>query len=215
MAKHEQERLSFQGGVEFRDVAPESATKDTIGTIRGVASVFDTETRIGSIFGEFIERVAPDAFDGALNRPDDVRALFNHDPGRVLGRTAAGTLRLSKTERGLTYEVDVPDTQTGHEVRSLIRRGDITGSSFGFKVPTKDDETWDDDASPPIRTIRNVELFDVSPVTYPAYPETSVEARSHADAILGGDRTVTKATDARVARLRSKINEDKSWTLDG
>jgi HK97 family phage prohead protease len=121
------------------------------------------------------ERIMPGAFDKAVGDGADVRALFNHDANQVLGRTKAGTLRLSADERGLPYEVDPPDTTTGRDVTELIRRGDVSGSSFAFRAT---DETWKKENGLDIREIRGVELFDVSPVTYPAYEGTSVQVRS-------------------------------------
>ena len=147
---------------------------DTHGTIVGTAAVFNKETTIG---GSWRERVAPDAFDAALRRPDDVRALFNHDPSQVLGRLKAGTLQLEATPHGLRYVIALPDTAVGRDVRTLIGRGDVTGSSFGFKVTG---DKWDTSGVRlgrlPLRIITEVELCDVSPVTYPAYPQTSVSA---------------------------------------
>jgi len=139
----------------------------------GYGSVFNAAS---SDLGGFTEVVAPSAFDEVLN--DDVRGLFNHDPNFVLGRTTAGTLKLDVDDTGLRYEIDLPDTQT---VRDLVvepmRRGDITGSSFGFMV---DEDEWiERDDGKIVRTINKVgKLLDVSPVTYPAYPDTSAAMRS-------------------------------------
>lgn len=166
------------------------------GRIVGMASVFNRETVIGGGLFGFREQVAPGAFDGALSRPDDVRALFNHDSNVVLGRTASKTLRLRSTDDGLRYEVDLPDTSAARDVRSLVERGDITGSSFGFRVL---DDEWDDSevktGKLPLRTITDVELFDVSPVTFPAYPQTSAEARSHAQQLIEAVRPTVPQPD--------------------
>jgi HK97 family phage prohead protease len=136
----------------------------------GYASVFDQTADLG-IFGQ--ERIARGAFDAAL-KTSDVRALWNHDPLYVLGRSSAGTLRLSVDEHGLEYEVDLPDTQYARDLRQLVERGDITGASFGF-VPGE--HTWNEDRS--VRTHTSVrQLVDVSPVTFPAYEGASTEARS-------------------------------------
>lgn len=190
------ERRGLTLPVELRE------TGDGTKTIVGIASVFNEETVIGgSMFG-WREQIAPGAFNGALERPDDVRALFNHDPNQLLGRSTNGTLRLSSTRKGLRYEVDLPDTGSARDVRSLIQRGDVSGSSFGFKVL---DDEWDESevkaGKLPLRTITEVELWDVSPVTYPAYPQTSVSARSRAEALHEAPPETKPALTAAQARL--------------
>jgi len=145
--------------------------------LTGYAALYDTETVIGGLFREVI---APGAFRSALQRGDDVRALFNHDPNVLLGRASNGTLRLAEDGVGLRYEVDLPDTQAGRDLWTLVERGDITQSSFAFAV---DDEVWERGDALGLRVVKDVRLFDVSPVTYPAYSETSVLARSAAAAV--------------------------------
>jgi hypothetical protein len=165
------------------------------GTLRGYAALFDVEAEIA---GLFLERIAPGAFRSALARPDDVRALFNHDPSLLLGRTANGTLRLTEDARGLRYEVTLPGTAAGQDVRELVSRGDVTQSSFGFTVR---EETWIAPAGPgglPTRVITAIGvLYDVSPVTYPAYASTSVGLARGAAAPAAATRT----EPARRARL--------------
>lgn len=140
--------------------------------LSGYAAVFGDVTEIA---GLFTERIAPGAFADAVKR-DDVRALFNHDANYVLGRTTAGTLRLIEDERGLRYEADPPDTQWARDLMVSVQRGDVSQSSFAFEVT---DEEWDyTNRAMPLRTIKQVRLYDVSPVTYPAYASTSVSARS-------------------------------------
>ena len=126
----------------------------------------------------FREQIAPGAFTEALKK-SDVRALFNHDPNYVLGRQSAGTVSLTEDDVGLFYEIDPPDTQWAGDVVSSIERGDIAESSFAFSMDGGVEE-WDDSATPAIRTIKSVgNLYDVSPVTYPAYPEATTGVRSH------------------------------------
>src|SRR5690625_2098621 len=128
----------------------------------------------------FREKIEPGAFKDALEK-SDVRALINHDPNHVLGRTKSGTLTLIEDEVGLRYEIDPPDTSYANDLLVSIKRGDITQSSFAFTV-SKDGESWDESGDIPIRTIHKFdEIFDVSPVTYPAYESTSVGARSMVD----------------------------------
>jgi HK97 family phage prohead protease len=143
-------------------------------TIAGYAAVFNSETDIG---GMFREQIAPGAFKPSLSA--DVRALFDHDTSHVLGRTKAGTLRMAEDDHGLAVEIDLPDTQTGRDLRESMARGDIDGMSFGFRVTKQE---WDESGEVPLRTIREVELFEVSVVTFPAYADTEVALRSLEDA---------------------------------
>jgi uncharacterized protein len=125
----------------------------------------------------FREQIAPGAFTEALKK-SDVRALFNHDPNYILGRQSAGTVSLTEDDVGLHYEIDPPDTQWARDIVSSIERGDIAESSFAFSMSGGVEE-WDDSATPAIRTIKSVgNLYDVSPVTYPAYPEATTGVRS-------------------------------------
>lgn len=140
-------------------------------TARGYAAVFNSETRLG----RFIERIDPGFFDDVLD--DDVRVLFNHDSNIVLGRTKSGTARIGVDERGLYYEYDDPDTTHSSDLMKLMKRGDISQSSFGFTV--REDKWEKREDGTPVRTlIKAGRLYDVSPVTYPAYQDTTVAARS-------------------------------------
>lgn len=139
-------------------------------TIGGYAAVFNSDTDIGDCWREVI---APGAFSGSIG--GDVRALIDHDSGRVIGRTTAGTLRLSEDETGLACEIDLPDTQDGRDLATLIERGDISGMSFGFIVTKQE---WDETGDVPVRTIQAVDLIEVSVVAFPAYPDTSIGMRS-------------------------------------
>ena len=146
---------------------------DELPKIEGYAAVFDKNSEDMG----FIERIAPGAFKKAL-KTSDVRALFNHDSNIILGRSTAGTLELKEDKKGLFMSVTPPDTQLVRDmVLSPIERGDVTQQSFGFTVQSDD---WDyRDNEPSIRTITEIrELFDVSPVTFPAYPDTAVALRS-------------------------------------
>ena len=127
-----------------------------------------------------VERIDPGAFSEALERPDDVRGLFNHDSDHLLGRMSAGTLRLATDARGLRYEIDLPDTQMGRDVATSIERGDLTGSSFAF-VPSE--TAWSRDGDREVRTIKSVRLYDVGPVTFPAYGSASTSLRSDGEPV--------------------------------
>jgi len=146
---------------------------DELPKIEGYAAVFNKNSEDMG----FIERIAPGAFKNAL-KTSDVRALFNHDSNIILGRKSSGTLELKEDKKGLFMSVTPPDTQLVRDmVLSPIERGDVTQQSFGFTVQSDD---WDyRDNEPSIRTITEIrELFDVSPVTFPAYPDTAVALRS-------------------------------------
>lgn len=140
--------------------------------VRGYAAKFDS---LSENLGGFREIIAPSAFDDVLN--NDVRALINHDSSLILGRTTAGTLRLSVDATGLQYEYDSPDTSYARDLLVSLERGDVDQSSFQFFVE-KDD--WNEDAEGRlIRTIQKVSrLLDVAPVTFPAYPDTTVAKRN-------------------------------------
>lgn len=148
------------------------------GKIRGVAAVYYRSGDPGTEFQLWrgaVERVMPGAFSAAITR-DDVRGLYNHDPSAILGRTKAGTMRLRDSDEGLVYEIEPSNTTTYRDVAEHLRRGDIDGSSFAFRV-TKEEWRQESDELE-IREIREVELFDVGPVTYPAYQGASSGFRS-------------------------------------
>lgn len=137
--------------------------------------------------GGFKERFMPGAFTKWLNRsPNDPRgkadvvAKYNHDDSAVLGRTTNGTLELQETDKGLIFRATPPEgTPTTAEVLPLIRGGYVYGASFAFALADARGETWDEDPAGNVtRTITDAALFDVSPVTHPAYPNSSVGLRS-------------------------------------
>lgn len=122
------------------------------------------------------ERVSPNAFNRALDEHDDVRGLFNHDVNFILGRTMSGTMDLSVDKKGLRYEITLPETQQAADVATSVKRGDITGSSFSF-WPTK--TSWEEGEDGwEIRTIEEVILLDLGPVTFPAYDGATSFARA-------------------------------------
>lgn len=198
------------GRVEIRARAAtaegETATKPSV--IVGYGALFNVEAVIGSWFREVMD---PHCFDAAIER-DDVRGLFNHDPNLILGRNKAGTLRLMADETGLRYEIDPPDTSYAADLAESIGRGDVTGSSFSFRATR---EEWTEpergSADLPLRRVMECELYDVAPVTYPAYEETSVslDARSKSSALAEASTAApTPVADlearARGLRLRAE-----------
>jgi len=216
------------------------AEKRTMGTIEvreadsddmvleGYAAVFNSETDLG----HFREVIKPGAFDDVMT--NDVRALINHDPNLILGRTENGTLELSTDERGLKYRVKLGNQQYAKDFYESVKRGDISQSSFAFTIK---DQSWNEE-----RTVRSVDkvrqLLDVSPVTYPAYAAATVQAREQqlelddaiAEAVADTDTTTNepqiqepmnlnemKATRAKHAdRFEELVNvaetENRDWT---
>lgn len=136
----------------------------------GHAAVFNQWADIG---GFFRERILPGAFARAI-KENDVRALFNHDSNLILGRSKPGTLLLEEDDKGLAIQIFPADTTYARDLTISMDRGDVDQMSFGFRV-VKDE--WNYDAKIPERTLHQVELFDVSPVTFPAYPTTDVGLR--------------------------------------
>jgi hypothetical protein len=169
--KNKIERRNFKTEVRVAKTGDESR-------IEGYASTFNEPYTLSDWFGEIVEQVAPGAFARAIQEKQDVRCLFNHNPDHVLGRTKPGTLTLKEDSRGLFYSCNPPN---GARVTASIERGDIDGSSFGFIV-TKD--TWEDERDDKgrllksTRTIQDVDLFDVGPVTYPANDNATAAIRS-------------------------------------
>ena len=147
----------------------------------GYAAVFDDgtpETRYE--FYEFRESISPGAFDRALRDKQDVRALFNHDINQLLGRVSSSTVRLSVDGVGLRYEIDLPDTTIGRDVAELLRRRDLSGSSFSGRVKTERFERLYNDPSgcKYFRHIDDIDLIDVGPVAFPAYKGSTASIRS-------------------------------------
>ncbi len=118
----------------------------------------------------FREKIQPGAFAKTI-KVDDIRALVDHDSSRILGRNTAGTLTLREDDEGLLVSILPPDTQVGRDIVTNIENGNITGMSFGFQTIT---DAWHIEDKEEIRTLIEVKLFDVSPVTFPAYAETDV-----------------------------------------
>ena len=179
--------------------------------IEGYAALYDNETNIGP----FRETIARGAFDDVLN--NDVRALMNHDPNLVLGRTGAGTLELELDDTGLKYRVHLGEQQYAKDLYESVKRGDISQSSFAFTIA---EQSWNEN-----RTVRSVDkvatLLDVSPVTYPAYKDTEgLLARNEEQEPDVIDNAVAESTsdnnkEVKTTKKRSKMNLKELTELRG
>lgn len=198
------ERRTFLGEVEFRAEGKRLVA-------HGYAARFNVHSQN---LGGFVEVVAPGAFSKTI-READVRALFNHDPNMVLGRNKAGTLAMEEDGTGLAYEVDLPDTTVGRDVATLLERGDVSGSSFGFRVI--EDDWSETDSGFPERTLKSVALRDVGPVTFPAYTEADSALRSLAESRSLDLPTLIEAAKANKLSeaLRAEDMEDEDMEEDG
>jgi len=156
----------------------------------------------------FIERIAPGAFRKSLRARNDIKFLWNHDAGEVLGSTRAGTLMLTEDDKGLRVDGLLPNTSRGRDVAELLRRGDVDAMSFGFSVPAGGD-SWSEDGSE--RTLNSVRLFEVSLVSWPAYTATAGTV-----AVRGLDKIAKRAdidADA-LADAVYKLEEGETLTED-
>lgn len=163
------ESRNYASAVEIRQA------DDGKATLIGLAAVFES---LSENLGGFREQIMPGAFDEA--DMDDVRGLFNHDANFVLGRTTSDTLELEVTKKGLRFEIELPDTQTIRDlVLGPIQRGDVDQASFGFIVAPGGSSFDEDEEGRLIRTITKFQrIFDVSPVTFPAFQDTRVSEAS-------------------------------------
>ena len=162
--------------VEAKEMAKiETRTNNTTFEVRELDGGGLTFTGYAAVFNApsqplpFTERIAPGAFKRSLQSRNDIKLLWNHESGTVLGSTRAGTLRLEEDNVGLRVSADLPDTQAGRDAAYLIKRGDVDAMSFGFSVPKGGDE-W---VSADERVLNSVRLFETSIVAFPAYAQTA------------------------------------------
>lgn len=188
MTKKKETRTFDITNLKTRD----GTTEEESNVAEGYAAVFNSPT---VICDWFTETISPGAFARAISENGDIRALFNHNWDHVLGRTKNGTLRLEEDERGLKFEVELPNTSVARDLTESMKRGDINQCSFGF-IPVE--ETWNYDVEPPLRTIQEVELFEISIVSIPAYDDT--------EASLMRSKEIGKEIEQRM-QLIKKINQ--------
>jgi len=161
--------------IEYRGWNPEESEVRAVGdgmSFTGYAARFNSRSE----YMGFHETISPGAFTRTLKSRNEVKAFLNHNTDVVLGSTRAGTLRLTQDDKGLLAEIDLPDTGAGRDLAVSVKRGDVSGMSFGFNVPKGGDE-WSADGAQ--RTLNEIALMEVSPVSgFPAYRATSASVRS-------------------------------------
>jgi len=173
LEKYDAEVRSHKAIIEKREFRMENAEYEG-NTIRGYAAVYNSDSEW---MGGFYEQIAKGAFDEVMD--NDTRAYFNHDENLLLGRVSSGTLRLGSDERGLYYEVDLPNTSYANDLVELMKRGDVNQSSFAFLI---DRDRWEERDGKTYRIIEKVSrLLDVSPVSQPAYPDATSELMMRKD----------------------------------
>ncbi len=165
-----EKRELLSSNLEIREV------EGGLRTIVGYAVKWEMKSVTMGYWRRFKEQFKRGAFTDSLTQ-DDQLALWSHDYSRVLGRTKNGTLRLFEDEIGLRFELDLADTTLGDDTYKTIKRGDVDGVSFGFQMVK---EEWDEsDPDNIVRSVTKAKLVEISPVAFPAYPESQVSARSH------------------------------------
>ena len=199
MTKQQTENLLERRTITLKELRVVDSLSDesTEPAIDGYASVFDSWSEELGGNQPFRERVVKGAFEETIQN-DDIRALFNHDPNYVLGRNKAGTLTLEEDDKGLHVRIKPPDTQWAKDLIVSIKRGDITQMSFGFTVIL---DRWNYEDNTDVRELLKVKLYDVSPVTFPAYTQTECGIRSAFD---NHQKEVVKAKEIAKRKLELK-----------
>ena len=199
--------------LEIREVDNEGMT------LTGYAALFDS---LSEDLGGFREKIAPGAFKRSLKSRNDIKLLWNHDSSEVLASTRAGTLTLTEDSRGLRVEAQLAPTQRGKDTAILVKRGDVSGFSFGFSIPERGGDSWSEDGKE--RTLKSVRLFEVSLTSFPAYTATNgtasvrgidkvaqraeVDADALADALLKleSGEDISKEESELLTRVISKLS---------
>lgn len=191
---------------ELRVLEPSETISEPV--IEGYAAVFDSWSESLGGNEPFIEKVVKGAFEQTISQ-DDIRALFNHDPNYVLGRNKAGTLSLQEDEKGLLVRIIPPNTQWAKDLLVSIARGDISQMSFGFTVEA---DRWSYEEGKDVRELLKVRLFDVSPVTFPAYTQTECGLRSQEEVLKSHKQILeekqhsdSQKRQQKLANLKHKI----------
>lgn len=204
MTKQQTENLLERRTITLKELRVVDSLSDesTEPAIDGYASVFDSWSEELGGNQPFRERVIKGAFEETIQN-DDIRALFNHDPNYVLGRNKAGTLTLEEDDKGLHVRITPPDTQWAKDLLVSIKRGDITQMSFGFTVIL---DRWNYEDNTEVRELLKVKLYDVSPVTFPAYTQTECGIRSaydnHQKEVVKAKELAKQKLDLRKQKLK-------------
>lgn len=185
--------------IEVREVNEDEGKR----TISGSIKYNNESAEMRDWWGDtFVEEIAEGAFDESL-KIRDVVGLWSHDTSQVLGNTKSKTLRIENDKKELRFELDIPNTTVGNDAWELIKRGDVDGVSFGMKV-TKDKWSSEERENGKIykRSILNAELYEISPVAFPAYPTNEVSVRS-LDDFKAGEKRV--ADEFRKRKLQIEL----------
>ena len=170
--------------------------------LEGYAALFNSRSEN---LGGFTETIQPGAFRASLKSRNDIKLLWNHDTGAVLGSTRAGTLALTEDDKGLRVSATLPNTTHGRDAKELIARGDVSAFSFGFSMPARGGDEWNSDGTE--RVLKSVRLHEVSLVAFPAYPATAGTATVRAlDAVA--QRAQVDADALADALLKIENGED-------
>jgi HK97 family phage prohead protease len=171
--------------------------------IKGYAAKFNSRS---FDLGGFVEEIDPRAFDRALREKMDCRALWNHDTNHVLGRVKSGTLELNKDSTGLHYSIVPPATQVAKDLMVSMERGDVDNSSFGF-VCSEDSWSVEKDGTV-VRRLMDVDLYDVSPVSFAAYPDAPAQVRS---LFPESEGQVPEEIASMLVETRAKAKKEKRY----
>ena len=191
------ERRFFSEVVELREEGEDQF-------FEGYAARFNSPTDLGY----FTEEIMPGAFDTVMN--DDVRGLFNHDPDVVLGRTKSGTMQIVIDERGAKYKIKYNANDPDHiRVMEKVKRGDVSQSSFAFSIESEN-IVRKEDAKVHRQITKLKRWYDVAPVTYPAYADTSVAARSIDSLKEDEQRAIKEKEDSEKALQHDRYLMDKT-----
>lgn len=185
--------------IEVREVNEDEGKR----TISGSIKYNNESAEMRDWWGDtFVEEIAEGAFDESL-KVRDVVGLWSHDTSQVLGNTKSKTLRIENDKKELRFELDIPNTTVGNDAWELIKRGDVDGVSFGMKV-TKDKWSSEERENGKLykRSILNAELYEISPVAFPAYPTNEVSVRS-LDDFKAGEKRV--ADEFRKRKLQIEL----------
>jgi HK97 family phage prohead protease len=192
-----------QEPIEKRDFAQDlrvEQAEDFAPVIRGYPILFNS---MSQDLGGFVEIIRPQAMERTLTEGVDLRALVNHDTSLVLGRLSAKTLRVTSDVTGLRMAVYPPNTSYGRDIVESMRRGDVTGGSFAFRI-MPGGEKWNFEATPPVREIMDMRVSEVSIVTFPAYAETDVTVAKRS---LEANRPTPRPT---IVELRQLLAERRA-----